>query len=127
MASQSNQTPININMEYLCQYWIDSYEEQQRPDGEEIYRPQGFKVFEPSRRRGAYIFHKNGDCEWLCTAPDDHLYFESGQWRVDPNDKSVLQIEQYFATKHFITLTYRVVELTKDILRMVLLHYVKAA
>lgn len=53
-------TSIDINMEYLCQHWVHSYEEQQNPyaDEDQIYRPKDFKVFEASGRRGreTYIF-----------------------------------------------------------------------
>ena len=152
MASQSNQTSIDINMEYLCQHWVHSYEEQQDSYEDQIYRPKDFKVFGASGRRGrgAYIFYKGGDCQWLRgPGPDDRSYFDTGKWRVDPNDKSILQIEKhfapqhvrrvdpndksilqiekYFATQQVRTETYRIVELTKDRLRMILLHGVNAA
>jgi hypothetical protein len=109
-------------MEYLCQHWVHSYEEQQNPYAykDQIYRPKDFKVFGASgrRRRGAYIFYKNGDCKWFRSGPDDRNYCESAKWRVDPNDKSILQIDKYIANKHVRTETYRIVELRKDILQM---------
>jgi hypothetical protein len=154
MASQSDQTSIDINMEYLCQHWVHSYEEQQNPYAveDQIYRPKDFKVIWGSGRRGrgAYILFKDGDCQWLHgPGPDDRSYFETGKWRMDPNDKSILLIEKYFtpepvrtvgpndkgilqikkrfAPQHVRTETYRIVELTKDRLRMILLHGVNAA
>ena len=132
MASQSNQTSIDIKMEYLCQHWIHSFEEQQDPEADEdqIYRPKDFKVFEARGWRGreTYVLYKNGDGQWLRgPGPDDRSYFDTVKWRVNPNDKSILQIEKYYATQHVRTETYRIVELTKDRLRMTLLHGVNDA
>jgi hypothetical protein len=118
MSSGSNQTLTDINSEHLCQHWRHSQEEQQQPDKDEIYRPKDFKEFPLSRFRMAYIFHKNGDCDWYAGHPLDAHHFKPGKWRVDSNDKSILQI-----IKDGVTEQYRVTELTKDILRIAWLGY----
>jgi hypothetical protein len=112
-ASVSSQTLTSINTEYLCQHWVNSREEQQQTDKDQIYRPKDFKEFPASRFRMQYIFYKNGDCEWYYLAPDDGHHFKPGKWRIDPSDKSVLQI-----IKGDTTESYRVTELRKDILRI---------
>ena len=89
-ASGSSQTLTGINTEYLCQHWVNSREEQQQTDTDQIYRPKDFKGFPASRFRMQYIFYKNGDCEWYYLAPDDGHHFKPGKWRIDPSDKSVL-------------------------------------
>lgn len=81
-----------------------------------MYRPKDFKEFPASRFRMQYIFYKNGDCEWYYLAPDDGHHFKPGKWQVDPNDRSVLQI-----IKNDTTESYRIIELTKDVLRISLI------
>ena len=113
MPSGSNQTLTGINTEYLCQHWTHSREEQQQTDKDEIYRPKDFKQFPVSHFRMQYVFYKNGDCQWYYLAPDDAHHFKRGKWRVDPNNKSILHV-----IKGDTTESYRVIELTKDILRI---------
>jgi hypothetical protein len=113
IASGSNQTLASINIEYLCQHWVHSREEQQQTDGDQIYRPKDFKEFPANRFRMQYIFYKSGDCEWYYLAPDDGHHFKLGKWRVDPNNKSILQI-----IKDGTTESYRITKLTKDMLRI---------
>jgi len=113
MASESNQTLASINSEYLCQHWFNSYEEEQQTEKREIYRPKYFRESWASWFRMQYIFYKNGDCEWLCPDPLDRHHFKPGKWQVDPNDESILQI-----TTDETTMSYRVTELKKDILRL---------
>ena len=98
--------------EYLCQRWVHSFEEQQQADKDSIYRPKDFKEFPASRFRMQYIFYKNGDCEWYYLSPDDAHHFKPGKWRFDPR-KSILQI-----IEGDITASYRMTELTKDMLRI---------
>ncbi len=116
MASESNQALIVINIEFLCQHWVHSREEEQQTDKAEIYRLKDFKKFPPSRFRMQYIFYKSGDCEWYYLAPNDTHHFKRGKWRVDPKDKSILQI-----IKADITESYRVTEIRKDMLRIALM------
>lgn len=110
----SNYIFSDINIDLLCQHWIHSREEQQT-DQEQIYRPTGFKEFPPSRFRMEYIFNKNGDCEWYYLSPDDGHKFKSGKWKVDPNNKNIIQI-----IKDGVTESYQIQELTKDKLQMTL-------
>ena len=117
MASGSTQTLTRINTEYLFQHWVHSREEELQTDTDQIYRPKDFKEFPASRFRMQYIFYKNGDCEWHYLAPDDGHHFKPGQWRVDPNDKSILQIIKDGATG-----SYRITELTKNMLRIALIR-----
>lgn len=103
----------DINTEYLCQHWVNSYEEEKQNDNEEVYRPLDFKEFPPSWFRMRYVFFKNGDCDWFAGDPKDRHHFKPGKWRVDPNDKSTLQI-----IKDGRTESYRVTELKKESLRI---------
>lgn len=111
--SGSSQTQVRINTEYLCQHWVRSREEEHQTDRDQIYRPKNFKEFPVSRFRMQYIFRKNGDCDWYYLAPDDNHHFKPGKWRIDPNDRSVLQV-----IKGATTESYRVTRLTKSLLRM---------
>jgi hypothetical protein len=63
-----------------------------------------------------YIFYKNGDCEWYYLSPDDAHSFKPGKWKIDSNDKNILQIVKRDSME-----SYRVIELTKDILRISLI------
>ena len=114
MSSEADQISAGINSEYVCQHWLHSREEQQQADKDELYRPKGFKEFPPSRFRMQYVFYKNGDCKWYYLAPNDAHRFKPGKWRIDPNDKSILQI-----ITGETTVSFRVTELQKDILRLV--------
>lgn len=113
MSSGSNQKSAGISLEYLYQHWVHSFEEQGQTDKNEVYRPANFKQFRPTRFRMQYIFHKSGDCDWLWLAPNDAHGFRPGKWRVDPNDKSALQIITAQET-----ISYRITELERDILRL---------
>ena len=113
MPSGAASTAIGIDPQLLCQPWVHSREEQQPSDKDELYRPQGFKQFPPSHFRMQYVFHPNGECEWLYLSPNDAHHMKAGKWRIDPNNKPILQISKEGATE-----SYRVSELTKDRLRM---------
>ncbi len=98
----------------LCQHWIHSREEQKDPNAiEQIFRPAGSRPFPPSRFRMAYQFSKNGDCQWMDLDPADAHHFKPGTWELDPAEKSLLKI-----TKDGETESFRIVELTKEILRL---------
>lgn len=106
--------PEGVNLEYLTRHWVHSYEE--RPEGSDvqIYRPEGFKEFPPSRFRMQYIFYRDGDCKWYYLSPVDAHYFRDGTWRFDVEEEDVIHIK-----KGERTVTYEIVELTEDLLRMV--------
>ena len=120
MEPDSDRLLTGINTEYLCQHWVHSYEEQVHSDRDEIhlYRPEGFKEFPPNPFRVNCTFYKNGDCEWLFWDLCGGRHFLARRWRIDPSDKSVLQIIKEDSTTEY---RIRIVELTKDILRKVFL------
>jgi len=112
-TSATAQTATDINLDDLCQHWVHSREEQSSTDKDELYRPATFKVFPPSHFRMAYKFAKDGTCEWLYLSPDDAHHFKPGKWRIDLHDPHILQI-----TKENTTESYRIITLTKDMLRI---------
>lgn len=98
-------------LEKLARHWIHSSEEQ-NDDKVQIFRPERFKEFPPSRFRMEYVFRKNGDCEWYYLSPDDAHRFKTGKWKLDPENED-LEI-----TKAEKTERYRILELTKDKLKL---------
>ncbi len=68
-----------IDMSYFYKTWINSFEEQSTTK-RFIYRPEGFKIFQPSWFRMKYIFNEDNSCNWLVLAPDDAHYLQSGTW-----------------------------------------------
>ena len=61
----------------------------------------------------AYIFHADGACEWYYLSPDDDHRFKPGQWKLDRANGQVLVIQEEDVKE-----TYRMVELTADVLRL---------
>ena len=61
----------------------------------------------------AYIFQKDGTCEWYYLSPVDDHHFRPGKWEFVGNNGQTLQIDKG-ATKA----TYRVLELSSDVLRL---------
>src|SRR5215475_3985559 len=124
MTSESDQALNGINWEYLCQHWVRSDQEQQTDEYHIIYRPEGYKRPEdfkespPNQLRFPpphLTFYENGDFE-LCL-PDlcGGRQTMHGKWKIDPNDKSVLQEFDKYDT----SASYRIVELAKNLLRMI--------
>ena len=66
------------------------------------------------RRR--YVFNEDRSCEWLVLHPTDAHYMTSGTWGVDPHDKMVILI--YDTDGLVESVSFRVVELTAEILRV---------
>ena len=104
--------PGKLNIDFLCQHWMHSREEEQG-NGVQLYRPITFKKFPPSRFRMQYVFAKDGTCKWMFLSPVDAHQLKDGKWKIDPADPSVLRIE-----KGEMTESYRVIELTKDLLKL---------
>jgi hypothetical protein len=105
---------IAMDINDLCQHWVHSWEEQKDPDvKDQIFRPAASRAFPPSRFRMAYKFAQNGDCEWFYLSPDDGHRFKPGKWLIDATDKTLLKITTDGETK-----SYRIAELSKDILRL---------
>ena len=103
----------DINLDFFCKEWLHSPEEQEKADADQIYRPKSFKEFPPSRFRMQYIFQKSGDCEWYYLSPDDNHRLKPCKWKIDSKDKNILNI-----TKEELIESYKIIELTKDKLRI---------
>ena len=108
-----------VDIDQLFSHWVHSREEQKDQNGPvRIFRPAGSRKFPPSRFRMAYKFSREdkdalkGKCEWMFLSPVDGHHFKAGKWAIDEMDKSQLTITTD-KEEH-----YRIVELTKDILRL---------
>jgi hypothetical protein len=112
-ANQSKQLPIHahINIKLLSQHWLNSSEEE--TENIKIYRPKNSREFPPSRFRMQYIFSEDGTCKWYYLAPNDGHHFRDGTWKIDANAENVIHIEQDGKV------SYRILELTEELLRMV--------
>ena len=97
----------------LTKHWVHSREEEPEAAGYALYRPADFKDFPISWFRMQYVFHPGGDCDWLYLAPNDAHYFREGTWRRDPIDRAVLHVDTGDRTD-----TFRILELTPDLLRL---------
>lgn len=102
-----------INLDDLAQHWVQSSEEQASNGLVQIFRPAGSRVFPPSRFRMAYKFARSGGCEFYYLSPDDAHEFRPCTWRLGANDQTLLQI-----TTNGTTTTYRIVELSRTVLRL---------
>jgi hypothetical protein len=110
---ESNKSAPGIAINDLCQHWVHSNEEEKAGGNVQIFRPAASRKFPPSRFRMAYKFNRNGDCEWLFLSPDDAHHFKPGKWVIDASDKTRLKITADGTTK-----SYRITELSKNILRL---------
>jgi hypothetical protein len=102
-----------IDIKLLLQHWLNSYEEEIENSDIKIYRPKNSKEFPPSRFRMQYIFSEDGKCQWYYLAPNDAHHFRDGTWKIDAYAENVIHIEQEQ------TVSYRIVELTKEVLHLV--------
>jgi hypothetical protein len=66
------------------------------------------------------VFAKDGTCKWMFLSPVDAHQLKDGKWKIDPVDPSVLRIEKGEATE-----SYKVIEVTKDLLKLKPLPAVK--
>jgi hypothetical protein len=106
--------PKVVDLKQLCQHWRESREEGKQGAAELIFRPaDGAFKFPPSRFRMAYKFSPNGECEWMFLDPADAHHFKPGKWEMDAKDETLLKI-----TADGKTDTFRILELSKDILRL---------
>lgn len=104
----------NPLLEVLTRHWVHSYEEEiSQSDMIELYRPDGYKPFAPSWFRMQYVFKRNGTCEWMELAPNDAHTMKPGTWTFDAEHPDVIHIRQAGRT-----VTYRIIELTAEKLRM---------
>ena len=105
---------ISTQIKNLCQQWRHSIEEQKDSDAQELlFRPAGSRIFPPSRFRMAYKFASNGDCELLDLHPADRHYFKPAKWTFNATGGESIKILADGKTK-----SYRIIELTNDILRL---------
>jgi hypothetical protein len=112
-ASETNKSPLGIDLNDLYQHWVHSSEEEKTGEKDQIFRPAESREFPPSRFRMAYKFARNGNCEWLFLSPDDAHHFKAGKWKIDASDKTLLQITTNETMK-----SYRIAELSKNLLRL---------
>ncbi len=115
--SDGDNSSSDINLEYLNQHWVHSYEEESQESDVNIFRPNDYKEFPPSRFRMQYIFEEDGSCEWFYLAPDDGHHFRSGNWRLVAENNEDIIIE-----RDEDLLRYRIIELNEEILRMKLIE-----
>jgi hypothetical protein len=101
----------NYDLKDLYKHWRHAREEQKN-DGVEIYRPANTHKFPMSRFRMAYKFQTEGKCQWYYLSPRDAHHFKNGSWSIDEKDKGLLTIRSNRKQ------TYRIVELTKDVLKL---------
>lgn len=112
-SAQATRAKSTINITDLFQHWVHSREEEQPGGAIQIFRPAMSMEFPPSRFRMAYKFARDGGCEYFALSPDDAHHFQSCRWRMSAN-KTTLQI---VANRQ--STSYRIVELSKTILRLV--------
>ncbi len=97
----------------LYQHWVRSTEEEQAGSATQVFRPAASKVFPPSRFRMAYKFARGGSCEYYFLSPDDAHRFKPCRWTLVGGDGKSLQVMADGATT-----SYRIVELSVDVLRL---------
>ena len=105
--------PSKVEPRNLLQHWVHSREEEQPGHAARIFRPARSREFPPSRFRMAYKLARNGVCEWYYLSPDDAHRFKVGRWKLGARDRTLLEITEDGATTR-----YRIVELSKQLLRL---------
>jgi len=108
----------DLDSQDLYQSWLHSWEEEQEADTIRIYRPSNYIDFPGGWFRMKYIFYENGECEWLYLAPTDGHYMKPGKWEISCKDNKVILIYDT-ADNLMEPLSFRIIELKKDILRIV--------
>ncbi len=99
----------NIQISFLKQTWYHSYEE-----GYTIYRPNDYKDFPASRYRQSFTFEDNNVCSYSVLSPNDDHYTEKGKWNFNTAN-NILEIRNL---KSRIVYQFKIIELTKDILKV---------
>ncbi len=117
-ADEDSEPSKDFDIQDLYQSWTHSWEEEQGTDTIRIYRPSNFKDFPASWFRMKYVFYENGDCEWLYLHPADAHYMKPGKWEISRKDNKVILIYDT-ADNLMEPLSFRIIELKKDILRIV--------
>ena len=108
--------PSEIKMQDFYQTWVHSYEENST-DTSDVYRPESYKEFQPSRFRRMYIFEEDGTCQWLVLHPADAHYIESGTWLTSGKDNR--EILLYDANGQYQkSISFRIQTLQKALLEI---------
>lgn len=98
-----------LDLEQLFKRWVDS-EEGAKTGEVHLYRYR-FKELPRIPFRPEYIFSPTGECQWLTNAPNDAQFFKDGKWRIEQGDTLVM-------TKGEKTESYKIIELTRDALKL---------
>ena len=117
-SDEDSDPSVDFNIQDLLQSWRHSWEEEQEGDTIRIYRPSDYKDFPVGWFRMKYVFYENGECEWLYLAPTDGHSLKPGKWEISRKDNEVILIYDT-ADKLKASLSFRIIELEKDILRIV--------
>jgi hypothetical protein len=116
-APDTESPPPGFPLEDFSRQWVHSVEEQESFDSpEHLYRPEGSKEFPPSMYRKRYVFHANGSVEYLWPSPADAHEMRTGTWERDAQQSDVIHIQEGDQL-----VSYQVLEVTPDLLRMRLL------
>ena len=108
-----NRTAPPFDRKDLFQHWVRSTEEDLPGETVWVFRPAASREFPPSRFRMAYKFARDGSCEFYFLSPDDAHRFKACTWTVGASPKAILQI-----VGEGTATSFRVVELTRDVLRL---------
>jgi hypothetical protein len=112
-GTKSTGTRLDIDISDLFQHWVHSSEEEQPGGTVQVFRPAASMNFPPSRFRMAYKFAPNGGCEFYFLSPDDAHHFKPCHWTISASDKMILRI-----SADGKSISYRIVQLTRKILRL---------
>jgi hypothetical protein len=116
-GSNSESPAPSFSLESFCRHWVHSVEEQESLSGpDEIYRPDASREFPPSMYRNHYIFERSGSMQYLWPSPSDAHEMRPGTWKIDAQQNDVIHIQEGDQQ-----LTYQVLEVTPEILRLRLL------
>ena len=107
----------SFRIEDFSRQWVHSIEEQQSfDDPVQIYRPDGFKEFPPSMYRKRYVFERDGSAQYLWPSPADAHEMRPATWKIDAQKSDVIHVQEGDQM-----VSYQVLEVTPDLLRMRLL------
>lgn len=104
---------IKLEEKYLIQHWLSSREEETVSNETKIFRPKSYKVFPASRFRQGYIFHADGNLQWLYLSPVDAHHYKPGKWRFDSEKENIIHFDLEGRTE-----SWEIKELTKQLLRI---------
>lgn len=118
-SAEAQVKPVNeqkaapaIDMSAMLQMWTYSMEEKAVP-GVEVYRTYASWNFPPSRFRPNRTFASNGNCDFSYPGPTDVPKLRACRWKVEGVAHSILVITTGAETKR-----YKILELSKDIMRL---------